>query len=137
MSPNNNIPGFPGYRNRENRSGLDYLDTRSEAAHMEGLFYRKLYTLQLRTRNPFYLVLMFLFGLIPFLASVGLAIATFSESRAWVVLIFPSLITVPLTINFVLSLSEIFHITQPIEQNHYPDKDKPKKKFPRRRKDYK
>lgn len=29
------LPGWPGYRTRSNRSGLDPLDTRSEAAHSE------------------------------------------------------------------------------------------------------
>src|SRR5574338_934128 len=62
----NELPGFPGYRLREGRSGLDPLDTDWEAAHMEGTFYRNLFTLRLRTRNTFYLILMFVFGIIPF-----------------------------------------------------------------------
>jgi hypothetical protein len=50
------LQGWPGYRTRDNRSGLDPLDTQPEAAHMEGTFFHNLFTLRLRTRNPFYLI---------------------------------------------------------------------------------
>lgn len=108
------IRGFPGYRTRDNRSGLDPLDTRAEAAFMEGTFYRNLYTFRLRTRNPFYLALMFLFGVVPFLGSIALALASFGTSPAWLILLVPTLITLPLSINFVLSILQIARIIPPL-----------------------
>ncbi len=45
------IPGFPGYRNRPGRSGLDYLDTQYEMAHMAGVMFRKLITGNWRKRG--------------------------------------------------------------------------------------
>jgi hypothetical protein len=62
MDGENQLPGVPGYRTRQGRSGYDPLDTNREAAFMEGTFYRNLFTLRLRTRNTFYLILMFIFG---------------------------------------------------------------------------
>jgi hypothetical protein len=52
------IPGRPGYRNRARRSGLDPMDSYQEAGYMQGLLIRNLFLLRLRTRNPFYLLLM-------------------------------------------------------------------------------
>ena len=135
----NNIPGSPGFRTRANRSGLDYIDTRTEGAYMEGLFYRKLYTLRLRTRNPFYLILMFVFGVIPLSISLVLTFLTFNEGRSWLILIFPSLVTIPLTLNFTLSILEIVHIipSSTSQRPVHQEKDDEKKKFPKHRKDYK
>jgi hypothetical protein len=61
------IRGFPGYRVRPNRCGLDPMDTYAEEGFMRGLFIRYLFTLKLRTRNPIYLFAMFIFGFIPFI----------------------------------------------------------------------
>ncbi len=58
--------GWPGYRTRDNRSGLDPLENDNEAGHMGGVILRQLFTLQARTRNPIYLFLMFVFGVVPF-----------------------------------------------------------------------
>jgi len=85
---NDRLRGFPGYRTRENRSGLDYLDSSTEAAHMEGVFYQNLFTFRLRTRKPLYLILMFLFGVLPLIGIVVLTWTVFSESLAWMILIF-------------------------------------------------
>ena len=38
------LPGMPGYRTRDGRSGLDMLDTQFEMAYMAGLFLRRLFT---------------------------------------------------------------------------------------------
>jgi hypothetical protein len=54
--------GFPGYRTRPNRSGFDPLDTYAEEYHVPGVFLRNWFTLKVRTRKPFYLVLMFIFA---------------------------------------------------------------------------
>jgi len=57
------IPGWPGYRTRPGRSGLDYLDSEFELAHMQGLFLRRLFTGKLRTTKPVYLAAMAALGL--------------------------------------------------------------------------
>lgn len=49
-------PGEPGYRTQAGRSGLDPVDTQLEVARMEGTFLSKLIRLQLRTRNPVYIM---------------------------------------------------------------------------------
>lgn len=56
------LPGWPGYRTRPGRSGLDYLDNQFELAHMQGLFIRRLITGQLRTHEPLYLAAMAMLG---------------------------------------------------------------------------
>ena len=139
------IRGMPGYRTRDNRSGLDPVDTPAEAAHMEGVLYRNLFYLRLRTRNIFYLVLMFFFGLVPFIFLVYFSIylfysaAYFSLPADWYILIritFFTLVTGAITVNLILNVLEITGII--------PTKNKPKslpksrrKKLPKRRKDYK
>ena len=55
--------GWPGYRTRTNKSGLGYVDTVAELAHMEGVMVRWLITGKFRTHNPFYLLGMALIGL--------------------------------------------------------------------------
>jgi hypothetical protein len=56
------IPGRPGYRIRNGRSGLDPIDTGMEAAYEDGLFLRNLFTGRIRTRNPFLVASMMLIG---------------------------------------------------------------------------
>jgi hypothetical protein len=58
------LPGWPGYRTRGGRSGLDPIDTRTEAAHTFGTFVQSLFTGQLRIRNPIYLFLSGVLGLV-------------------------------------------------------------------------
>jgi len=141
----NQYPGLPGYRTRSNRSGLDPLDTNREAAYMEGTFYRKIFTFKLRTRNFFYLSLMFVFGVIPFiffiyLLNVGLQDShkSIGNSILTVICFLILFIAIPgaITANFILSILEIAKIIPPL----YPNPPKPKerkKKFPKRRKDFK
>ncbi len=141
-----NLPGFPGYRNRDGRSGYDPLDTNRESAYMEGTFYRNIFTLRARTRNVFYLILMFIFGVIPFaillLAIVTTVIDTLKSGYApnLVFLLLPTIftaITSAITINFVLSILEIAKIIPPLYKK--PPQQFPKerkKKIPKRRKDF-
>jgi hypothetical protein len=42
------VIGMPGWRTRYDRSGLDYIDTQSEWAHMQGVLIRHLITRKLR-----------------------------------------------------------------------------------------
>lgn len=67
------LPGRPGYRTREGRSGYDPIDTRIEAAHVSGSFLQKLFTGQLRIKNIFLLALIGILGLaliIPILLAI-------------------------------------------------------------------
>ena len=59
----NILPGWPGYRTRDGRSGYDPIDTRTEAAHVSGSFLQKLFAGQLRINNPIVLYLSGVFGL--------------------------------------------------------------------------
>jgi len=102
--------GFPGYRNRGDRSGLDPIDNENELGHMEGTFARALFTLKLRTRNLFYLVAMFLLGVVPTVISIVILIATIGESNNWIPVIIMNVITLPLSINFILSLVQLFNL---------------------------
>jgi hypothetical protein len=104
--PNNpyQIRGFPGYRIRPNRCGLDPMDTYAEQYFMLGIFLRNLFTLKLRTKNPFYLVLMLLFGFVPFVMFLIAILDSliFSVSFEWIILlllIFLVLVPVLLTIH--------------------------------------
>lgn len=55
--------GWPGYRTSNNKSGLDYMQTRAEWAHMQGVMLRWMLTGKFKTRNPIYLFLITIFGL--------------------------------------------------------------------------
>ena len=57
------LVGWPGYRTSNGKSGLGYLESQAELAHMQGLMIRWLFTGQFRTYNPFYLLGMILIGL--------------------------------------------------------------------------
>ena len=133
------LPGWPGYRTRSNRSGLDPLDTRSEAAHMEGVFLRNIFTFRARTKNPLYLGMMFVLGVVPFTVFLALLLTDFPQLNLYL-LFFGSLlvlVTGAITVNFVLSILEILKI---IPHQNGPKLSKvkiKKKKLPKRRKDFK
>lgn len=138
-------PGLPGYRTREGRSGLDPIDTNLESAYMEGTFYRNLFTLKIRTRNIFYLILMFVFGVVPFAGLIYLLGRGFYESTPdtanmlLVSIVFTILLLVipgAITINFILSILEIMKIIPPLHKKQKKVKEV-KKKMPKRRKDFK
>src|SRR5512142_2439289 len=58
------LVGWPGYRTRCGRSGLDLIDSQNEFAHMLGLSTRWLLTGRFRTRNPFHLFMMVVVSLV-------------------------------------------------------------------------
>lgn len=139
------LPGFPGYRTRDGRTGYDPLDTNREAAFMEGTFYRNLFTLKLRTRNPFYLVLMFLFGLVPFpfclFATVQLILdmTRVGDFPGFFVVLMPLLYTAVtgfLSITLVLSLLEMTRIIPSLKNSKPRPEKEQKKRLPKRRKDF-
>ena len=104
QSPESQLLGFPGYRQRDGRSGLDPIDNENELGHMEGSFARALFTLKLRTRNPLYLIGMFLLGVVPTVISIVMLAATLGESNNWIPVILMNVVTLPLTINFFMSI---------------------------------
>ena len=57
------LRGYPGYRTRQGRSGLDPIDNDAEGGHMAGVLLQRLVTGKLRTRNPFTLLLLAVLGL--------------------------------------------------------------------------
>ncbi len=58
------LVGWPGYRTYRNKSGLGYIETRAEEAHMQGLMLRWLWTGKFITHNPIYLLLMLLISIL-------------------------------------------------------------------------
>ena len=64
------LMGYPGYRNRQERSGYDPLERNAEQARMQGIMIRLLFTRKFRTRNPIYLVVMAFVGALYFLSGV-------------------------------------------------------------------
>ncbi len=123
--------GQPGFRNRAGRSGLDLLETGAEEGHMEGVFIRNLFRLRVRTRNPFYLILMFVFGVVPFPIMIAAAVELLRNFKPEtlnlpmilaivpMVLIFGFLTAVfgALSINFVLSILQILHVIPAAKTN--------------------
>jgi len=117
------LPGFPGYRMRDNRSGLDPIDTRTESAHMGGTFLRGIFTLKAKTRNPFYLVLMFIFGVVPFPILTWLLFTNnfFQSSSSFAALIYvliAALVCGALALNFFLSLAEMTRFLKTQKSKH-------------------
>ena len=108
----NGLSGQPGYRTREDRSGLDPIDSSLEISHQEGAFLRNLFTLKLRSQDPFHMVVMALFGVFFLVFSSVFLYATIidweSGNAVWIMLLcilVPFfLISIFLIINLVLSI---------------------------------
>ncbi len=85
------LPGWPGYRTRQGRSGYDPIDNRIEGAHMTGFFIQRFFTLQVRTHNPVYLFLLGVLGVVLVLPLAAALAETASGSgmtlTAWVWLV--------------------------------------------------
>ena len=101
----NNLPGWPGYRTRNGRSGYDPIDTRTEAAHTAGTFMQKLFTGKLRINNPIFL---FLTGILGLALSAPFFLAVFETIKgkllagdAWFTLLVGAIVELALLINFV------------------------------------
>jgi len=56
--------GWPGYRISRNKSGLGYVETQAELAHMQSQMLVWLFTGRFITHNPIFLFLFTVFGLI-------------------------------------------------------------------------
>lgn len=148
LGDDNLLPGFPGYRTRQGRSGLDPLDTNREAAFMEGVFLRNLFAFRLRTRNPFHLVLMVIFGAVTTVFMSFFFYALLSSplngernlafyltiSFNFLLLGFILLIGLALLVNFMINIAVILGFGE--SRQELKSKKVPEKKLPKRRKDY-
>lgn len=70
------LPGWPGYRIRGPRTGLDPLDNNAEMGHSTGIFLHGLFTGRLVTQSRFHLAMLAVFGL---LLTTPLAVALVEE----------------------------------------------------------
>ena len=104
------LVGWPGYRTTRDKSGLGYIETQAELAHMQGLMLRWLFTGKFRTHNPFYLFFMFLFGLLwGVVPLLGIAIEVFFSGNYEFIAVFllasPYIVSgIALLVNVLLSL---------------------------------
>jgi len=105
------IPGWPGYRTRDGRSGYDPIDMRTEAAHTASTFVRDLFTGKLRIRNP---VLLFLSGLLGLVLVTPLILAIWEmlngnpfPLEAWITLSIGGLIGLAALVHFIMNLVKI------------------------------
>ena len=58
------LVGWPGYRNARERSGIGYVETQAEWAHMRGRLFQQMYVGKVITRNPIFLLGIFIVGII-------------------------------------------------------------------------
>jgi tetratricopeptide (TPR) repeat protein len=65
------VPGWPGHRIMQGRSGLDPLENDFEFAHIQGVIIQKLWARKFRTKNLVYLLFMTVVGVIYFLYGVA------------------------------------------------------------------
>ena len=102
------LQGWPGYRTRQNRSGYDPIDTDTESGHMLGIFLRRLFTGQLRTRNPFYLACLAVLGLLGIspllLAFSGILQGNPMPGEAWVYITLAGILGIALLVNLIKNL---------------------------------
>ena len=103
------LVGWPGYRTSFNKSGLGYVETVAEEAHIEGLMLRWLLTGKFIVRNPIYLffmtVLALILGVLPALGIVVELLADNYSILMLLVVAFPQLtLGGLLSYNVILSL---------------------------------
>ena len=101
------LQGWPGYRHRPGRIGLDPLDSDFESAHIQGVIIRKLVTGEVFTTNPLYLFVMYLYGLIGIFPLFFSVIGLFSGGS----LIWPS---IPLFFYGLLSIGLLWNVFRSI-----------------------
>jgi hypothetical protein len=107
------LRGYPGYRTREGRSGLDPIDNDAEGGHMAGVLVQRLLTGKLRTRNPFTLLLLAVLGLgcvAPlFLAVLEAVRGDLLPFGAWVLVIITGFLGIAMLVSVVKNL---FHFRE-------------------------
>jgi hypothetical protein len=100
------LPGWPGYRTRSGRSGYDPLDTRTEAAHVAGTIFHKLFTGQIS--NPVTLFLIGSLGLI-LIAPLFLAVSEMANGNqispnGWIFILISGIAGLAIQVNFIKNL---------------------------------
>jgi hypothetical protein len=108
QSASDSLQGWPGYRTRAGRSGLDPVDNDAESGHMAGILLRRLMTGRLRTRHPLTLLLWAVLGLVslaPFLLAVLEALrGDLLPFGAWVLITISFLLGIALLVNLIKNL---------------------------------
>jgi tetratricopeptide (TPR) repeat protein len=99
------LMGYPGYRNRQGRSGYDPLERNAEQGRLQGVMIRLLLTRKFRTRNPIYLVIMAFVGIFYFVNGV-LPFALGNPSGIFIGIIYSPYLVIgaALLVNVYLSL---------------------------------
>jgi hypothetical protein len=98
---------WPGYRTSMNKSGLGYVETQAELARMRGLFIRWLVTGKFKTRNPVFLALIAIYGILsasPILLVFAGIDGQTAFFRNWIFFGPHTLIGILLLLNVILSL---------------------------------
>jgi hypothetical protein len=103
--------GWPGYRTRQEKFGLIYMDTQAEWGHMQGVMLRLLWEKKFKTHNPIYLAGMAFWGL---LLSMGLVVillgmikGIFIDFASLVFLALCGFTGILLLVNFFASLDDL------------------------------
>jgi hypothetical protein len=108
QSASSSLQGWPGYRTRDGRSGLDPIDSPAEEGHMLGVFVHNLLAGRLRTKNPIYLFLLAILGIL-LLAPLLFAILEAFRGNllplgGWAFIIFAGLLGIAFLINLIKNL---------------------------------
>ena len=100
------LPGWPGYRTRDGRTGYDPIDTRSEAAHSAGMIVQKL--IYGNIRNP---IQLFLLGVLALMLITPLVLAILETMNgnpfpwnAWILILTPGIVGLAVLINCIKNL---------------------------------
>jgi hypothetical protein len=105
------LRGWPGYRTRKDRSGLDPIDSGAEEGHMMGVLVHDLLSGKFRTKNPFFLVLLAVLGILcisPFLLAITEAYrGNLLPLGAWVILMISFLLGMAMLTNLIKNLFKI------------------------------
>jgi hypothetical protein len=100
------LPGWPGYRTRDGRSGYDPIDTRTEAAHTAGTIIQSLFNGNVR--QPFYLFLSCALGLVLITPLVLAILESLNGNmlpwNAWMFLLVTGIAGIVILINFVRNM---------------------------------
>jgi hypothetical protein len=104
----NSLQGWPGYRTRAGRSGLDPVDNDAESGHMAGVMLRRLLAGKLRTRNPLTLLVWAVLGLgcvAPLLLAILEAFrGNLLPFGAWVLITISFFLGIALLVNLIKNL---------------------------------
>jgi hypothetical protein len=100
------LPGWPGYRTRDGRTGLDPIDTRSEAAHTAGTIVQKL--IYGNIRNPIELFLLSILGLMLVTPLVLAILETMNGNpfpwNAWILILITGFVGLAVLVNCIKNL---------------------------------